>query len=140
MLTNSDGNLHQNRSRADRIDCGPTGLTVVDYKTSAQAPSVEEAEMSLQLGYYVLAASRDTTIGRLGTIVGAEFWYPMTRTKSVTTRSFDMGKLGEVEARLTKVANGIRDEEWGPRPGTHCDRCSLRSLCPAWAEGGPDFS
>ncbi len=126
--------------RADRIDCGPAGLTVVDYKTSTQAPNVAEAAVSLQLGYYVLAASRDDAIRRLGTVAGAEFWYPMTRTKSVTTRGFDMEKLDEVEARLAAVADGIRDEQWEPRPGTHCDRCSLQSLCPAWAEGGPDFS
>ena len=63
----------------------------------------------------------------------------MTKDKSVTTRSFDMARLGEVEARLTAVAAGIRNEDWTPQPGAHCERCSLRSLCPAWAEGGPDF-
>lgn len=126
--------------RADRIDRGPAGLTVVDYKTSTRVLTGEEAATSLQLGYYVLAASRDDTIRQVGPVAGAEFWYPMTSTKSVATRTFDMTKLGEVETRLTVVANDIRNEEWAPQPGTHCDRCSLRSLCPVWAEGGPDFS
>jgi RecB family exonuclease len=126
--------------RADRIDGDATELTVVDYKTSSQALTGEEAAASLQLGYYVLAASQNAEVGRVGSVIGAEFWYPMTTTKSVTTRSFDMAKLDEVEARLAAVATGIRDEEWTPRPGAHCERCSLRSLCPAWAEGGPGFS
>ena len=126
--------------RADRIDGDSAGLTVVDYKTSTQALPVEEAAVSLQLGYYVLAAARDESIGRAGIITGAEFWYPMTSAKSVTTRSFDMARLPDVEARLKVVADGIRSEDWTPRPGTHCERCSLRTLCPAWSEGGPDFS
>jgi ATP-dependent exoDNAse (exonuclease V) beta subunit len=126
--------------RADRIDGDPAGLTVVDYKTSTQALTAEDAAISLQLGYYIIAATRDESVSRLGTITGAEFWYPMTKTKSVTTRSFDMARLGEVEARMTAVADGILNEDWTPQPGTHCERCSLRPLCPAWAEGGPDFS
>jgi superfamily I DNA/RNA helicase/RecB family exonuclease len=127
--------------RADRIDGGgTTGLTIVDYKTSTQALTGDEAAKSLQLGYYVLAATQDAEVGRIGSVIGAEFWYPMTATKSIATRSFDMAKLNEVEARLQAVATGIRDEEWTPRPGTHCERCSLRSLCPAWTEGGPAFS
>ena len=126
--------------RADRIDGGPTGLTVVDYKTASRALTGEEAAMSLQLGYYVLAASQDETVRQLGAVAGAEFWYPMTQTKSVATRAFDMTKLGEVETRLVAVADGIRNENWAPQPGTNCERCSMRTLCPAWAEGGPGFS
>jgi superfamily I DNA/RNA helicase/RecB family exonuclease len=125
--------------RVDRIDLGPAGLTIVDYKTSKQPLKVPEAAESLQLGFYALAAQRDSEAALLGPVTGAEFWYPMSDTKSVAVRKFDMKSLGSVEERLETIATGIVAEDWSPKPGTHCDRCSVRSLCPAWADGGPEF-
>ena len=126
--------------RADRIDTSDRGLTIVDYKTSKYPPPIPEAAESLQLGFYALATSRDPELAELGPVVGAELWYPMRSAKSVTTRKFDMGNLGEVEARLENVAAGIQSEDWAPSPGDQCERCSLRQICPAWTEGGPDYS
>ncbi len=125
--------------RADRIDVSPAGVTVVDYKTSRSPVTVAEASESLQLGFYALAAQRDEEIGALGAVVGAELWYPMASNKKVAVRKFKMEGLDEVEARLTAIAIGIQNEDWSPNPGPHCDRCGLRSLCPAWADGGPEF-
>ena len=126
--------------RADRIDVSPSGVTIVDYKTSKQPVSTAEAAESLQLGFYVLAAIADTAVGDLGKVDGAEFWYPMAKAKRVTTRDFDIDRLDEVEARLAAVAAGIIDEDWAPTPGNHCERCNLRTVCPAWPEGGPEFA
>lgn len=125
--------------RADRIEIAPSGVTVVDYKTSKTAASVAEAAESLQLGFYALAAQRDETVAAIGNVVGAELWYPMAKSKKVTTRKFKMERLAEVESRLSSIAAGIKDEDWSPNPGSHCDRCGLRTLCPAWADGGPEF-
>jgi RecB family exonuclease len=126
--------------RADRIDIGPGGLIVVDYKTSRSALQVAEAAESLQLGFYALAVGRDGHLSDCGPVIGAELWYPMAATKSVTTRKFDMALLGDVETRLEAVARGISAEDWTPTPGTLCERCSLRQVCPAWPEGGPGFA
>jgi superfamily I DNA/RNA helicase/RecB family exonuclease len=126
--------------RADRIDTSGDGLTIVDYKTGRHAPKVAEAAESLQLGFYALAASRDAELSRIGAVVGAELWFPMARTKGVTTRKFDMAGLDAVAARLEAAATGIMAEDWSPLPGPQCDRCGLRQLCPAWAEGGPEFA
>jgi RecB family exonuclease len=126
--------------RADRIDLSPAGIVVVDYKTSTRVPLVAEAAVSLQLGFYALAAGADSRLRKLGPVTGAEMWYPMDKAKGVTTRKFDMGLLGEVKSRLAEVAAGIRAENWTPLPGASCDRCALRRICPAWAEGGPGFA
>jgi len=126
--------------RIDRIDSGPGGLTIVDYKTSKHPVQIAEAAESLQLGFYALAVDRDSDLDAHGPVVGAELWYPMHGTRGVTTRKFDMGLLSHVEARLQLAAEGIRSEDWTPKPGTHCERCSLRQVCPAWAEGGPGFA
>ena len=126
--------------RADRIDVSPAGVTVVDYKTSKTPVTLTEAGESLQLGFYALAAQRDDSFRSLGEVVGAEFWYPMAKNKKVATQKFKMEALEEVEARLTAIATGIQNEDWSPNPGPHCDRCGLRSVCPAWADGGPEFA
>jgi superfamily I DNA/RNA helicase/RecB family exonuclease len=125
--------------RADRIDVSAAGVTIVDYKTSKSPVTVAEAGGSLQLGFYALAASRDQELVGLGDVVGAELWYPMANTKKVSVRKFKMEGLDEVEERLTAIANGIQSEDWSPNPGPHCDRCGLRAVCPAWADGGPEF-
>jgi len=125
--------------RADRIDVAADGLTVVDYKTSRSPAPIAEAAESLQLGFYALAASRHPQVADSGQVVGAELWFPMANRKKVATRKFDMGLLGDVEARLAGIANGIRSEIWDPLPGPHCEQCDLRPLCPLWAEGGEGF-
>jgi superfamily I DNA/RNA helicase/RecB family exonuclease len=125
--------------RADRIDSSPEGLTIVDYKTSKTAMSTGDAAQSLQLGFYALAAQRDADLAAHGSVVGAELWYPMAKTKKVTIRRFDMEGIAAVEDRLAQAAAGIRSEDWSPLPGAQCGRCRLRELCPAWTEGGPEF-
>jgi len=126
--------------RADRIDISPDGMTVVDYKTGKSAPKLSEAAVSLQLGFYALAAGRDPQLAGNGDVVGAELWFPMKKAMSVTMRKFDMSGLDNVETRLEAAAAGIKAEDWSPLPGAQCVRCGLRELCPAWAEGGPEFA
>ena len=113
---------------------------MVDYKTSKSPMSAADAAQSLQLGFYALAASRDPELARLGAVVGAELWYPMSKTKKVTTRKFDMAGIAEVADRLANAAAGILAENWSPLPSAQCDRCRLRQLCPAWTEGGTEFA
>jgi len=125
--------------RADRIDVSPVGLTVVDYKTSKTPTTGAEAAQSLQLGFYALAAQRTPEVAARGNVIGAEFWYPMAKGKKVSTREFAIENLSDVEDRLTAIGAGIKGENWEPTPGPHCDKCGLRPLCPAWAEGGAGF-
>lgn len=125
--------------RADRIEAGRDGIVIVDYKTSRTPATKSEAATSLQLGFYVLAASRDDRVAGLGSVRGAELWYPLATSSRVARRKFAMDRLDEVETRLTTVATGIAAEDWSPRPGPHCERCLQRAICPAWAEGGARF-
>lgn len=117
--------------RADRIDRVDGGLKIIDYKTSKSTPPKKDAANSLQLGFYVLAAAQHPTLSELGPPVGAELWYPLANR----VLPFDMGNLDAVEDSLKSVAEGIRSEDWSPRVGPHCDRCSFRLVCPAWPEG-----
>jgi superfamily I DNA/RNA helicase len=126
------------RGRADRIEAragDPPRLCVVDYKTSRQAVSKEDAAASVQLGFYLLAAAADPRLSGLGQAAGAEMWFPAARTKSVSVRGFDPARLGEVAGRMAQAADGIRAERWDPLPGAHCRNCAVRQVCPAWPEG-----
>ena len=126
--------------RADRIEATTSGLAIVDYKTSASPPRIADAAESMQLGFYALATAADPELAAHGPPERAEMWFPAARGKSVKTRSFDLNQLPTVSARLITAAEGISAEDWTPRPGPGCDRCSLRPLCPAWMEGREAFA
>jgi superfamily I DNA/RNA helicase len=126
--------------RVDRIEDRDGSLAIVDYKTG-QLPSLDEAATSLQLGFYLIGAREDPDIAEKGRASAAEMWFPMhPQKRSIATRSFDMANLDAVEDRMTAVAIGISSEDWTPTPGTPCERCSLRILCPAMPEGKDAFA
>ena len=130
------------RGRADRIELrpgSPPRVHVVDYKTARNAVPVGEAAASLQLGFYVLAASADPLIAPLGEVAGAELWFPAHPTKRVAVRPFDTGLLNEVQGLMAATADGIRREDWTPTPGDHCANCRVRLVCPEWPEGREAF-
>lgn len=129
------------RGRADRIERRPAGTTIVDYKTAKRAARREDCWRSMQLGFYMLAASRDPVITGHGPVVGAELWYPLAKlTRSITVREFDPSNLDEIADRMRAVGDGIEAEEWQATPGEHCTHCRVRTSCPAWPEGQEAFS
>lgn len=132
-----DGNRW--RGRADRIDQPRDGiLRIVDHKTSKSIPSREEAAASLQLGFYLLAARADPEVTAWGEPAEAEFWYPQSTLKDFRRR-FDPDRLGTVEEELIQIARNIRSEDWSAVAGAHCERCSVRLICPVWPEGQEAF-
>jgi superfamily I DNA/RNA helicase/RecB family exonuclease len=115
----------------DRLERGPAGLRVVDYKTSKNPPSIPDAKKSVQLGFYAAAVAEETG----EPVVAAEMWFPRKVSKAVTTRSFDMGLLPDVLETMEEVTKSIVAERWEPRVNEYCSRCDFRLSCPAWAEG-----
>ncbi len=113
----------------DRVERAANGLRVVDYKTSTRAATKEEAAVSIQLAFYASA------LGLEEQVVGAEFWYPRTKAKTVSTPRLDMSRLDEAHSRMSELTKAISSEHWEPRVGKHCERCSFRRSCPAWPEG-----
>jgi superfamily I DNA/RNA helicase/RecB family exonuclease len=119
--------------RADRIErYRPNRLRIVDYKTSTSQPTKAEAADSLQLGFYILAAAKDSELVELGMPDAAEYWHPMVKSP---VREFDVNNLDVVVESLKRIGQGIHAEEWPATPGAYCKNCSVRLLCPAWPEG-----
>jgi RecB family exonuclease len=128
--------------KADRIEQSAGNLKVIDYKTSKQPATNDEAKASLQLGFYILAAMADPEVAAHGDVTGASFWYPAANPNkhAIATRDFDMGNLDAVKDRLVDIAHAIAAEKFEPVVNASCDRCEFISVCPAQKEGREAFA
>ena len=111
--------------RVDRIDrTGPDTVAIVDYKTG-KPRSQEDADKSLQLSLYALAA-RETFGKRADRLI---FHNLENNTPVYTTRN--EAELEAAKLRVQEAAQGIARGEFPPNPKYHCAYCPYRNLCPA---------
>jgi DNA helicase-2/ATP-dependent DNA helicase PcrA len=111
--------------RVDRIDrTGADTVCVVDYKTG-KPKSQEEADESLQLSLYALAAKE-----ALGTRADRLVFFNLENNAAVSTTRND-AQLEEAKLRVLNAAECIAAGEFGPKQGYQCRLCPYRNLCPA---------
>ena len=111
--------------RVDRMDrTGPDTVAIVDYKTG-KPKTQEDADESLQLSLYALAA-RET----LGKRADRLIFHNLENNTPVCTTRTDT-ELEAAKVRVQKVADGIAQGEFPPNPKYHCAFCPYRNLCPA---------
>jgi DNA helicase-2/ATP-dependent DNA helicase PcrA len=111
--------------RVDRIDrTGAETVAIVDYKTG-KPKSQEDADESLQLSLYALAA-REAFGKRADRLI----FHNLENNTAVCTTRND-GELEAAKLRVRKVAEGIAQGEFPPNPQYHCAFCPYRNLCPA---------
>ena len=111
--------------RVDRMDrTGPDTVAIVDYKTG-KPKTQEDADESLQLSLYALAA-RETLGKRADRLI---FHNLENNTPVYTTRTD--AELEVAKVRVQKVADRIARGEFPPNPKYHCAFCPYRNLCPA---------
>ncbi len=120
--------------RIDRLESTEEGMRVVDYKTSASPPRIDDAAESIQLGFYALAIQKSH-----GRVVASEMWLPRARGVKVTTRKLAMHLLSQVEETMVNITRSIVSEDWTPKVSDDCRRCGFRRSCPAWPEGKGAF-
>jgi DNA helicase-2/ATP-dependent DNA helicase PcrA len=110
--------------RIDRIDRRPDGsVAIIDYKTG-KARDQENADESLQLSLYAIAAKE-----KWGYTVGALIFYNLEENVPVLTIRTEAQLLG-ARARVEDAAQGIADGKFPAKLGIHCNFCAYRSLCP----------
>ena len=119
--------------RIDRIDRAADGTVVItDYKTG-RPRSQEDADDSLQLSLYALAA-RETWGFRSEKLV----FHNLDGNSAVTTQRSDI-QLDEARLHVEDIAEQIADGKFEPKAGFHCTWCSYRSLCPKTEKRIPEL-
>ncbi len=129
--------------KVDRLERDTRGrAVVVDFKTGRHAPSREQVEDDLQLGFYQLA----TSAGAFDRICGAA---ESGGAELVHLRS-DIAGLPKVQAQspqspqggpsvpeaLTTAVRVLRHEELTATGNARCDRCEFAPQCPVGSRGG----
>jgi DNA helicase II / ATP-dependent DNA helicase PcrA len=111
--------------RIDRIDRNHgSGVTITDYKTG-KPQSQEDADESLQLSIYALAA-REKWGYRAERLV----FHNLDGNTSVISGRSDLD-LEAAKLRVQQVAEQIAAGNFAAKPGYHCGFCPYRNLCPA---------
>ncbi len=119
------------RGRYDRVDDGPDGAIITDYK-SGDVPDMRRARQrardSLQLALYALAHQAET--GALPAMVQLHF----LTSNTVGAVAPEPLRLERARTRLTAAAGGIRRGEFDATPDpVTCGGCPFREICPASA-------
>ncbi len=110
--------------RIDRMDELPDGtVAIIDYKTG-KARDQEDADESLQLSLYALAATE-----KWGYQVGALVFHNLEGNVPVMTRR-SAADLLAARQRVEAAAQGIAEGRFAAKTGIHCNFCAYRSLCP----------
>jgi DNA helicase-2/ATP-dependent DNA helicase PcrA len=119
--------------RIDRIDRAPDGsVVVVDYKTG-KARDQEDADDSLQLSIYAMAARE-----KWGYDVGSLVFYNLEENVPVATVRSE-AELRVARDRVAAAAEKIAAGEFKPNQDFHCSFCSFRTLCPAKEKHFPNL-
>ncbi len=115
------------RGRLDRMDTLANGaVAVVDYKTG-RPKTQDEADESLQLSIYALAARN------LGHNPSALVFVNLENGVAIESQRSEK-ELRNAEALVQEIATKIAAGEFEPKPSNGCLRCSYRSICPAQEE------
>lgn len=96
----------------------PTGLAIVDYKTSV----AEDADHSLQIQVYTEAGRRE------GLDMRGAYVHDLKKGER-TPVDITPADLTQAEATMVEAAARIRARDYAPIPGKQCRTCEVRTVC-----------
>ena len=104
----------------DQEGGSPTGLAIVDYKTSTDSA----ADHALQLQIYADAGIRE------GLEMKGAFVHDLGDTAQPRTRiEISAQDINAAELTVTEASERILASDFQPSPGDRCRRCEVRSIC-----------
>lgn len=117
--------------KIDRIDKIQNGYNVIDYKTS-KTPT--DAKKSVQLAIYsmYLHQAKDEIFKG---IPRSAILYFLREDEPIREHSFSFEELENMKEKLIETGKNIRDQNFSPCKGFHCEWCDYKNiLCPEWEE------
>ena len=113
----------------DRYDIQDNVLTIVDYKTSRQAPKDTYLDKALkQLYLYALGIIKDERF-KLVRDINIKLIYPFPGVK--IERKVKKKDLEDAKDFYVNLIDLIRKEKkWIQSPGYHCKSCGFQKICP----------
>ena len=136
-VTIGDARLSGTVDRLERDEGGR--LVVIDYKTGKKAPTKNELVEHAQLAAYQLAVSEGGfTDGQQVPSGGAQLVQLAAKTAGGVQRQQPLADYPEpdwVHVKLAEIAQVLRGNTVTATPGKSCDRCLVRSSCPAQDDG-----
>lgn len=125
------------RGRIDRIERVGKNLRLTDYKTTKWPARYQDAQESLQLAIYQLAARRDEELRALGRPLDARLVYPGASRAGgePSERVQNAAQADKVLEKLPRLIDDVLQERFHPSPTADCDWCLMKPLCPLWPQG-----
>lgn len=96
----------------------PTGLAIVDYKTSVS----DEGAHDLQIQVYTEAGRRE------GLDMRGAYVHDLKAGKRTEVDITDAG-LAQAEVTVLEAADRLRERDYAPNPGLKCRKCEVRAVC-----------
>jgi RecB family exonuclease len=103
------------------VDDDEDGYVIVDYK-SGNPKSQDAADTSVQLSVYALAMGARKAVKKL--------IFQNLENNSTVESARTVEQLHEAETQVAEVAAGIAAAQFDAKPGSHCNWCAYRSICP----------
>jgi DNA helicase-2/ATP-dependent DNA helicase PcrA len=120
--------------RVDRIDrIVGDAVVITDYKTG-RPKSQEDADESLQLSIYALAARE-----KWGYNAERMVFHNLEGNTRVTTERSEAG-IDQAKLKVEEIAGKIAAGKFDAKSGKHCDWCAYRVLCPKTEKRLPEFA
>jgi len=124
------------RGVLDRLDAGPGGLTVVDYKSGPAPPVRAELRALFGVRFYALLLAR--TRGVVPTVRLLQLGDATTLTLRPTAGELDRF-AGVLRAVWAAIHRALPTGDFRPRPGPGCSSCAFRTRCPAGGGTPPPY-
>lgn len=126
----ADGYEYRIEGFVDRLAVAGDGLFEIhDYKTAKSLPPQAKLDEDWQLALYEIAVRTQWPSARSVALKWHFVRHGQTLTSSRTPE-----QLARLKADVAELIQTIkRDHEYKPKPGTLCDWCEYRDLCPEFA-------